>query len=217
MAGMLRVTLKEDYGKRLELQYGFEDVVPLYFGPQADDVTVDMSVKNPAPMPARKRIFILDYANKDERSCLMPQEVVALYFGDWRAGTDPVAVSNRRQPSFGVERERVAKVWGDYYYSDKHGLYATVKIGLPRMPDVEIAAVNANGANVGEWRYHPLKHWKFEELLDENAAAEMAEILARRGRRSGVAPDLSQMSPDQIRQLAEALKPHLESPAAVAK
>jgi hypothetical protein len=205
---MLRVTLLEDAG-RLRMQYGYDVTVPMHFGSITDPAMMVDFRSPPRALPAEPRTWILDFANEETRSVLMDEPVVVHYFGDMRAGPgDDERVRARTIPSFEQERMRVAQVWGDYLYSDQHGLYSTVRIAVPSVPKVIVQPVSASGATVANaWAYAPLEFFRFEELLSADADAEM---LVRASRRRPMVPaghapaeiDLSNLSEAQLDVLA---------------
>lgn len=200
---MLRITLNQPWRSALSFRLGAESVAPMDFGGYTPEL------QNEFRAPRRRsqekpRVWTMDYYD-DTRSILVPDEVVVHYFGNWRAGTDPEAVEARVLPSFNNERERVANKWGGYMYSSR-GTYTTAKIDVPDMPDVTINAVNSAGTTVGEWDFNPRSFWKFEELLDAEAESEMAEVLARRGKRASVKLDIADIPDDQLDALAKLLE-----------
>jgi hypothetical protein len=204
---MLRITLEQDYGERIGLKFGYESVTPIPMGANGVPlVEVDNSLTRAghrAPSLAQPRIWWLEYANEDERSALVPNEVAVHYFGDWRSGTDPVAEENKQIPKFNNERARVAMAWGDYQYT-RRGRYSTTKIAVPRVPHVVIHNVNANGSSVGTWAFRPWDFWRFEELLAADAAEQMAEV-NRRGKASSRL-NIADIPEDQLDELAALLQ-----------
>jgi hypothetical protein len=202
---MIRVTLLEDYGDRINLHFGAEVRVPMQFGAFSEGLVTEMRGER-AGLPVEERRWPLSWA-PEERSVLLPNEVATHHFGDWRAGSDAQAVRERRLPSFNNERDRVARVWGDYFYAaEKDGQalgYATVRIAVPRFPHVELTNVNASGNAVGEWSWKPREFWKFEEILDECAQREMAKLKAKRGQPGAISID--HLSPAQLEQIADML------------
>src|SRR5271167_1343157 len=170
---MLRVTLDEDFGGPIRMVFGYEVVVPMHFGTVADPSQMANFRGPREALPAEARVWMLDFADEDKRSTLMPDEVAVHYFGDMRAAAgDHPDVRARRIPNYNDERIRVAQVWGDYLMSDKHGHYTTVRIAVPRVPKVSITPVNQNGmAVVGSWSYRPHEFFDFAALLSADAAA----------------------------------------------
>jgi len=203
---MLRVTLLEDFGKRVRMAFGYETAIPMHFGAISDPALM-VDFRGPRePLPAKQTVYYLDWANEDERSTLIPPEAVLHYFGNMNAASgDDVRVRNLQVPEFNQERNRVAAVWGDYLYSDAHGPYVTIRIKEPDIPKVRIVPVNANGVSLpGAWEYEPHAFFRFAEILDPNAAAELAAL---RARKPTVAPlpqqalDISNLSPEQLEAL----------------
>jgi hypothetical protein len=214
---MIRVTLLEDYGGRINLHFGAEVLVPMQFGAFAEGLVTEMRGAREG-LPVEERRWPLSW-KEDERSVLLPNEVATHHFGDWRAGSDAQAVKDRLLPSFNTERERVAKVWGDYFFaSEKDGNplgYTTVRLAVPKFPHVELTNVNASGNTVGDWNWKPREFWKFEELLDECATRELARLQSRRGGQGAI--DLSNLEPAQLDQLAEMLESRGKAPAVAVK
>ena len=203
---MVRVTLERDYGRRIRMLCGYEIIVPMQFGAADPDVMVDFR-GNREPLPARPNEYFLDWSTEDERSTLMPDEYASLYFGNPHAGENEQAVRDGKQPKLNDERERVASVWGGYLYSDRHGAYTTIKIAIPEVPYVSVAAVDHNGMTRTNGKvFRPHEFFAFTDLLDPNAEAELAEYNTRRKRpfATTVTPtlDLSRLSKAQLRELA---------------
>lgn len=218
---MLRITLLEDFGKRINLRFGSEVRIPMSFGAIAPELTTEFSAdRNLGRLQAEDRIWPLAWIEDEEagRSVLVPNEVGTHYFGNPLAGTDVMKVRNKELPSFNDERERVARTWGDYFYSDRKAdgeivKYATIRIHVPIMPRVEIRVVNQAGNPVGENRFEPWPHWRFEEMLDAEAEILWSDLLRRKGRmaaqQQAAKPgllDFSKMTPDQLRELKAMLE-----------
>ena len=205
---MLKITLKEPFRAPFTLRFGYDSVTPMDMGPRTDQVTNEARGQR-HPSGAKPRLWEMDF-NSDAKSILVPNEVAVHYFGDWRAGTDLDAVDKGLIPNFNDERERVANAWGGYFLSDKHGMYATVKIAVPQIPKVVIQAVNDSGSVVGDFKFEPHKFFRFEEPLAPSADAEMAEILSRG--KVNMKFDLSQIPQSQLDELA-ALLANRKTPA----
>jgi hypothetical protein len=207
---MVRVTLEKDYGKRIRMLCGYEVVVPMQFGGADPDVMVDFRGSR-EPLPARPNEFFLDWANEDERSTLMPNEYAVLYFGDPRAGSDEKLVRDKVIPNLNDERERVANIWGGYLYSDLHGPYTTIRIAVPAVPYVSVAAVDHNGMTRTSGKPHrPHEFFDFAAFLDPNAEAELEQYRARRrgpitASAREVTLDISNLSKAQLTELAAAI------------
>lgn len=204
---MQRITLNKPWRTPISMRLGAESVAPMDYGAYSPELAVEFRRGRPKSQE-KPRTWTMDYYD-ESKSIIVPNEVSVFYFGDPRAGSDQEAVEMKLIPSFNFERQRVADVWGGYFYSAKHGLYSTAKIAVPNVPDVTIENVNNSGTTVGDFSFEPLKFWRFEELLDANAAEEMAEIEARRGKKS-FALDLDSVTPEQLDELAERLGARLE-------
>ena len=208
---MLRITLLEPYPGTLTFRFGYEVRVPMQFGAIVPELTAEFSRRDEA-LPAEAREYPVNWDNENERTALVPNEVAVHYFGDWRAGTDFEAERLGKIPKYNNERERVARTWGDFLYSDRAAngepvKYATIRIRTPEMPKVEITNVNAAGNRVGEFAFRPHIFWRFDEMLDAAHKALFADYLKRRGQ-SLAQPtlDISQLSPEQIRELIKLAK-----------
>jgi hypothetical protein len=215
---MLRITLDEDFGGPIRMVFGYEIVVPMQFG-AADPALMTNFRGDRQPLPAKARVWELDWVREDLRSTLIPEEAATHYFGDSRADSpDNELVRQRKIPNFNDERIRVAQVWGDYFFSDQHGKYATVRIDLPRIPKVSLAAVNHNGVVVdGSPVFQPWEFFRWADLLDAGAEEEMAALRARRPS-LGAQPrppaiDIANLSPDQLDALANALAKRVQPKA----
>lgn len=209
----VRITLEEpnigaEQGVDVKLRFGTEDIVPMNFGPMDDANSVNF--RNPqVAMPAIPREWILSWSDMTRREALVPIEVAIHWFGDWRSEDDGPQVRAGRVPKMNVERDRVARIWGDYHFSAKHGMYSTVKIAVPRVPHVSIRNVNENGATVGEWCFKPWDFFAWDQYLDPNAKAEYeADLLERKAKHGGVSAldIIGALTPAQVAQLAEAIK-----------
>lgn len=208
---MIRVTLEADPGRKINMPFGYEVTVPMSFGIVADpDQMVDFSGSRQLINAERKEWF-LEWDDPDLRVTLMEEAAAIHYFGDPRArSNDDERVKNKQLPEFNQERLRVARVWGDYLYSDQHGLYSTVRIAVPKVPQVNIVPIMPNGmAMTNAPVYRPWEFFAFEALLSADHEAEM-EALRRRRPRYFEAPepqpfDISKMTPAQIAELAEKL------------
>lgn len=214
---MLRVTLLEDFGKRIRLAFGYEATVPMHFGAIVDPAMM-VDFRGPRePLPAKQNLWLLDWADEEMRSTLMPPEVAVHYFGNPNASSgDDERVRRMQVPEYNQERIRVAQVWGDYLFSNQHGPYTTVRIAVPDIPQVRIVPVNQNGVALSDaWEFIPHEFFRWPELLDANADAEMAAYRAQRPGRAVAPPppgiDISNLSPEQL----EALVAQLDRYAAV--
>jgi hypothetical protein len=215
---MIRVTLLEDFGGDINLHFGAEVTVPMSFGAFDNHLVTEMRGER-VGTPVQERRWPLCWKD-GEKSALIPNEVATHHFGDWRAGTDLQAVRDKLLPSFNNERDRVARVWGDYLYAaEKDGEklgYTTVRIAVPRVPNVKLTNVNASGNHVGDWTFRPLEFWRFEEILDECATREMARLQSRKGGQGAISLDV--LDDAQLAKLAEMLeKRNRKAVAAAAK
>lgn len=214
---MVRITLDEDYGEAVRMIFGYKIAVPMQFGGADPALMTDFRGER-VPLPAEANVWELDWVDDDRRSTLLPEEVAIHYFGDSRsAGQNVEAVRARRIPNFNDERIRVAQVWGDYYFSAKHGLYATVRIDLPRVPRVTIAPVNHNGqVPLNAPTFVPWDFFKWGELLAPTASEEMAELRERRRVFTPAPPptiDLSNLSAADLDALVVALQAKMKGKA----
>lgn len=167
----VRVTLVEDYGKPVVMQYGHEVVVPMSFHDSPAPEAMTSFRAGVRPLPAQARRWHLDWNNQELRSTLMPVEVAMHYFGNWHARNDQEWIEQfGLRATFNAEQERVAKIWGDYGFYLQAGPYANVRIREPRVPQVTIQNVNENGSTVGEWVFKPQDHFKWSAMLDPRAA-----------------------------------------------
>lgn len=205
---MVRVTLDDDYGSRIKMCFGYDVAVPMQFGGAEPALTVDFRGAREA-LPAVQTIYWLDWAIEDDRSTIMPEAAAAYYFGDPRSGgMDNALVKARRVPNLNDERQRVALTWGDYLFSERHGKYSTVKIDLPRIPHVTIYPMKQNGmTNLEAPIFKPWEFFKWEDQLDSNWQAELANYKATRNVAIPAAPvlSLSDMSEDELDKLAAML------------
>lgn len=209
---MIRVTLEADPGRKINMPFGYEVTVPMSFGIVADpDQMVDFSGSRQL-IDAERKEWFLDWNDPDLRVTMMEEAAAIHYFGDPRArSSDDERVKNKQLPEFNRERLRVARVWGDYLYSDQHGLYSTVRIQVPKVPVVSIIPIMPNGMVMTNAPvYRPWEFFDFESLLSADHEAEMEALRARRPRYFQAPPqpqgfDISKMTPEQIAQLAEAL------------
>jgi hypothetical protein len=207
---MLRVTLAADPGQKVCMPFGYEIAVPMHFGAISDPaLMVDFSAPRVA-MPAERKEYWLHWDDQDMRTTLMEEAAAIHYFGNPQSrNRDDERVKRGVLPEFNNERMRVARVWGDYLYSDLHGNYSTVRVRLPKIPHVEIVPVTQSGMAVpGAPIYDPYAFFRFEELLSPDADTELATMAARRPTLVAAQPqqiDLANLAPDQIAALAEAL------------
>lgn len=206
---MLRVTLLADPGQRVCMPFGYEVAVPMHFGTITDPaMMVDFSAPRQA-MPAERKEYWLDWDVSDMRSVLMDEAPTIHYFGNPQATNDREDERVKRGviPNYNQERLRVARVWGDYLYSDLHGHYTTVRVRLPNVPRVSVVPVTQSGAALpGAPVYDPYAFFRFEELLSPDAEAELATMAARRPTLIGKPPttiDIANLSPEQLTALVE--------------
>jgi hypothetical protein len=205
---MIRITLLEDFGAPVVLKWGYEVMVPMSFGPQADALTVEFSRRD-EPLAARPLQWELEWIDPEKRSVILQDDTIAVHwFGDPRAkaSNDP-DVRDRRVPNFNDERIRVAMVWGDYVYSDRYGPYTSVRIRLPQIPKVVIQRTGPNGAPIAGADFFPHKFWRFEDLLAGDHEAQYADMVARyRPQTLQTLPfDVTNLSDEQLDAFAEAL------------
>lgn len=212
---MIRITIEEDFGAPVQLKWGYEIMVPMSFGPATPEMMTEF--RGPRePLPAQPLMWELDYRDPEKRSVIMQEDAVAIhYFGDPRAASsDTPAVRDRKVPNFNDERIRVGMVWGDYIYSDMYGPYTSVRVRVPQIPRVVIQRANAAGTAMPESAFRPHEFFRWEDMLVGDADAQYADMVARhrpRGLQGGL--DISNLSPDQLDQLAAAIRNHVKSRA----
>jgi hypothetical protein len=210
----VRITLLEKYRKPEELNepirlvYGTDVAVPMSFGGMTSEAINDF--RGPRQeIVAEPRVWLLHWDDEAMRSTLVPQEVAAHYFGDQRC-KDPAAVKALVCNPLNVERDRVAKIWGDYDFASEFGPYSSIKIDVPRMPKVKIQNVNGNGVTVGESFYDPWAFFEFEKHLDPRSAQlRLKKAQANRAVVS-VKEMIEQLDENTLRQLAQGLAPLLK-------
>lgn len=180
---MLRITLLSEYEGTVGHRLGYENVAPMDHGAFSEELTNNFRGARVAG-GATPRTWPMSW-NEDERSVLVPEEVAAHYYGDPRAGSDPIAERDRLIPSFNNERDRVANAWGGYMISPLHQYPAVVRIKVPNMPNVRIEQVTPGGKPIaGAPVFEPKKFWRFEELLAEDADVQLRELEARKGKKA---------------------------------
>lgn len=199
----VRVTLTKDYGKPITMQFGHDVVVPMAFhdAPSPEQMTgFRGSVQ---PLPAQPRRWHLDFSDPEKRSVLLPVEVAMHYFGNWNATNERAyAEQHGIRATFNNERERVAKVWGDFGFHIGAGPYATVRIRVPKVPQVTIQRVNENGSTVGDWSFDPNAHFKWSEMLDPRAEELREEDDAMLNPRSARESLISSLSDNDLEAIA---------------
>jgi hypothetical protein len=208
---MLRVTLESDPGRKLCMPFGYEVTVPMSFGAITDPAQM-VDFRGPrVAMQAERKEYWLNWDDDDMRSTLMEEAAAIHYFGNPQATSrEDERVKRGQLPEFVYERQRVARVWGDYLYSDAHGHYATVRIRLPEVPHVMIVPVTQSGTAVpGAPIYRPHEFLRFEELLSPDWERELEMLRQRRPTFVAAPPptsiDLANLSNEQIAALAAQL------------
>lgn len=207
---MLRVTLEADPGRKLCMPFGYEVTVPMSFGAITDPAQM-VDFRGPrVAMPAERKEFWLYWDDEDMRSVLMDEAAAIHYFGNPQStNREDERVKQGRLPEFIHERQRVARVWGDYLYSDAHGHYTTVRIRAPEVPHVSVVTITQSGTVVpGAPVYRPWEFFNFEELLSPDWERELEMLRQRRPTFVAAPPpqiDLANLSPEQIARLAEQL------------
>lgn len=115
-------------------------------------------------------------------SSLVPIGVAKINFGDWDIRPGTKSAINPRV-TWEVERLRVAMRWGGYELFPFNRIAPngapqadTRKIAPPKVPNVRIDVIDQRGIATGE-SIEPRAFYKFEQLVDRNAAAEATRRL----------------------------------------
>jgi hypothetical protein len=126
----------------------------------------------------------------------VPEYVAKHWFGDWDIEVTADAMHNNAERTHGVEKRRVATIWGGYIKEqpnlDVKGSWKTLRIvGAPRVPRVLIQTLDSAMRVNPHINYRPWEHFAWDK--------DVVNVTREQTRPS----DNLQVTPDQLQKIIQ--------------
>lgn len=165
---IVRITLEKPYyqdpERDLVLRFGTEaGKILLRDGedPEIQDLRKPTRVTRAEPI-----LYALNFQNADKNGIMVPVEAAKSWFGDWDIPkvSPPGATTDL---TFGWEKARVARKWGDYQFAGiTNRQVDNTIIGPPNVPHVVIHALDGRGQPRKDFEFRPWAWFEWDKGIE---------------------------------------------------